>query len=528
MGTSSTALRDWPLPIRLVLAVFLISVGLGYLSALVQLHFQHAAPGKPLPGMDEAIGAYHGTAQKSQLERLLEADVSKPFNGTGSMRPAFTTKSAGWSLVLKDPALIAHQPHSSSWIVRLLESPLEDLAWQQDKKRRPAKKILQEMASDSFCGDGSMRRAFFPGSDEWTDDVVEKNFDEHNAERLVIIDWLRKGEHEETRKEFEDAYNEDQYPLTGKLAKLPIPKEFTDTKDGAPVASIYMIFHARCEKCHSGNPRAAFGAPRFPLTELRHIGQYLDKPSRSEKRQPPTIDEIYAEREGERLALISWTTSGADREAYELDRFELKDGLQKHPITDGFVETDGQGKRYAHIQSILEARCVRCHSQEAGGAAGQYPLDSFERVHAYTSPERSSGMSLPKLAQTTHVHLLGFSMLFAITGLIFTFTNYPLFLRVIFGPFTLLAQITDISCWWLGRADPTFARVIALTGGLVAMGLIIQIVGSLFNMFKLGGKLIVAAVLVLGIILIAVLYLTVAAQQLKQEAGDQAAAVANE
>ena len=39
-------LRALPLAARLVLAVFLIAVGLGYGSALVQLHFQHASPGQ--------------------------------------------------------------------------------------------------------------------------------------------------------------------------------------------------------------------------------------------------------------------------------------------------------------------------------------------------------------------------------------------------------------------------------------------------------------------------------------------------
>jgi hypothetical protein len=119
-------------------------------------------------------------------------------------------------------------------------------------------------------------------------------------------------------------------------------------------------------------------------------------------------------------------------------------------------------------------------------------------------------------------------MLFAITGLIFTFTSYPLGLRLIFGPFTLVAQIIDISCWWLGRADPNLARIIAVTGGLVAMGLIVQVVGSLFNMFRGVGKLVVAAVLVAGVALIAVLYFTVISQQLKQEAGDQTAVVGKE
>src|SRR5207237_5518327 len=150
------------------------------------------------------------------------------------------------------------------------------------------------------------------------------------------------------------------------------------------------------------------------------------------------------EREGERQALIAWIAGGAKRGEYDADRMELTGKLEKQALTPEFVDTEKDGTRYARIQSIFEARCVRCHNAEAGGSAGQYPLDSYERLKAYTSPERSGGMSLPKLAQTTHVHLLGFSMLFAITGLIFTFTSYPLALRLIFGPFTLLAQIVDI------------------------------------------------------------------------------------
>jgi hypothetical protein len=47
MGTTSTPrflLRDLSLSSRLVLSVFLLSVGLGYMAALIQLHFQHAKP----------------------------------------------------------------------------------------------------------------------------------------------------------------------------------------------------------------------------------------------------------------------------------------------------------------------------------------------------------------------------------------------------------------------------------------------------------------------------------------------------
>src|SRR5262245_53563633 len=93
------SLRELPLPARFVLSMFLISVGVGYLSPLVQLHFQHAKPGSLLPSGAEAADVYHGPTgprPMSKIEQLLEADESLSFNGTGQMSAAFTKRSDGW------------------------------------------------------------------------------------------------------------------------------------------------------------------------------------------------------------------------------------------------------------------------------------------------------------------------------------------------------------------------------------------------------------------------------------------------
>lgn len=91
-------LRDLPFSTRLTLAVFLATVGVGYFAALVQLHVQYAGAGQILPGSAEVVRLYHGSSgdAKSPLQRLLEADESLPFNGQGTMAPAFTTRSDGW------------------------------------------------------------------------------------------------------------------------------------------------------------------------------------------------------------------------------------------------------------------------------------------------------------------------------------------------------------------------------------------------------------------------------------------------
>jgi hypothetical protein len=314
-------LRDLPLATRLVLAVFLVAVGIGYFSALVQLHFQHAARGTLLPGLQETQEAYFGTQGHSELERLLTADESKPFNGSGTMRTAFTSKSAGWTGAIKRFA--------------------------------KAKKV-----------------------------------DVHKAE-----------------------------------------------------------------------------------------------------------EELRSERDGERLALLDWLRAGANQEQYDKDRHPLTGELASHSITDKYVEEEGK-QRFAKIQTILEDRCVRCHSADKAGVPAQIPLDSYEEVHEYAQPERAGGISLTRLAQTTHAHLLSFAMLFGMTGVIFSLTSYPGWVRGFFAPYTLTVQLVDVSFWWVSRADPAYTQVVMVTGGLVAVGLVIHILGSLFNMFGTTGKLLLLGLIV--------------------------------
>src|SRR3954452_16744716 len=98
-------LRELPISARLTLALFLISVGAGYGSALVQLHFQHASPGEFMPSAHDVVVKFHGDPDPSRrvstLQRLLEADEAQPFTGSGSMAAAFTTRSQGWRSAVK-------------------------------------------------------------------------------------------------------------------------------------------------------------------------------------------------------------------------------------------------------------------------------------------------------------------------------------------------------------------------------------------------------------------------------------------
>ncbi len=334
-NTSSTprwTLRDLPFAARLTLAVFLVSVGIGYFSALVQLHFQHASKGSMLPTPDDAVKKFHGHSGEkpaSRIEMLLTKDENEPFNGSGQMAAAFTRRSEGW------------------------KSEITKKAKALRKNRRSGKPDEEEM---------------------------------------------KKGE-----------------------------------------------------------------------------------------------EALRAERETEKQALLGWVSAGASKADYDSNSYCLSDELAKQPIADEF-KVEGSDPPAVKVKSIIEARCAACHAPNAGRdpKAEQFPLEKYDQFVKYTKVETSSAMALERLAQTTHVHLLGFSMLYGLTGLLLALTSYRAFIRVPLAPLALLAQIVDISFWWLARIEepygPTFARAIAVSGGVVAVALGLQILLTLFDLFGKLGK----------------------------------------
>jgi hypothetical protein len=207
-------------------------------------------------------------------------------------------------------------------------------------------------------------------------------------------------------------------------------------------------------------------------------------------------EELRSERDGERLAVLDWIHAGAERRAFDEDNYVLSSRLARHPITAEFMERGSDGTRRVKVSSILEHRCGRCHAEGKSDSASQFPLQNWEQVHEYCEiPTSAGGISLRKLAQSTHVHLLGFSLLFGLTGLILALTSYPAWLRGLLGPMPLVAQLVDIGFWWLGRLDPTFARGIIVTGSIVALGLFLQVTLSLFNLFGKRGKVVLVGLL---------------------------------
>ena len=361
--------QHWDLPLRLIAATFLCSVGIGYVSAMVNLHFQEASPGNLLPGPDDVVRVYHGSKHPNQLLRLLEAPEGLPFNGSGSMRSAFTRKKNPGAIKTGGAEMLAHLKEAGFDV-----SPPE------------LKGKMEEFAVT------------------WLE-----------LERLTLIAWIEAGFPE-------SAYQEDSFE---------VPKNIATQFDAL---------------------REAF---------LRQVGQL------KHKGEPPAEKTI------------------------DPQGLHFCDTLKIH-----------EGKMTGQIKTILDERCARCHAP--GKSVGSYPLSKFEHVQVYLEEDLGAehGKSLAKLALTTHVHLLGFAVLYGLTGLIFALLPYPAWLRIILAPAPLILQVFDISFWWLARLDapmgPIFAKGIMATGGLVAMSLGGQIVLGLWGLFPGKARYLVVAALALA------------------------------
>lgn len=247
-------------------------------------------------------------------------------------------------------------------------------------------------------------------------------------------------------------------------------------------------------------------APAF-TTEDRAKGE-LKYANAIKGKSEKEIEEVKAQRRGEQAAVRLWIKApeGQRKAAYAADRFEPPAGRVPEPLTPAF--RDGGAIK---IKSILDNRCATCHSK--GGDKEEPNLTTYDGyakfigevegpkvVNGYVKVEEP--VSVTKLAQSTHAHLLSFATLFSLTGLIFAFSSYPKVARVILGPWVVLAVFADVSLWWLARLSdewgPFFAMGVVATGGAAGLGVAAQIVLSLFNMYGPKGKFVLLMLFALG------------------------------
>jgi hypothetical protein len=135
---------------------------------------------------------------------------------------------------------------------------------------------------------------------------------------------------------------------------------------------------------------------------------------------------------------------------------------------------------FAKVQPILAQKCVPCHNAQSGLPIPS--LSSFEDVQKVTQID--TGVSLLQLARVSHIHLFGISIIFLLTGAIFSLSDTPMWLRVTLVVFPYLTIILDIGSWWLTKYySPVFAYIVIIGGALMGLALAGQIFISLWDMW---------------------------------------------
>jgi uncharacterized membrane protein YhdT len=111
---------------------------------------------------------------------------------------------------------------------------------------------------------------------------------------------------------------------------------------------------------------------------------------------------------------------------------------------------DGYGK----IEPILAKNCGGCHSAQSGLPIS--PLTSLKDVQKVAQTD--TGASLLQLARVSHIHLFGITIMFFLTGAIFSLSDTPIWFRVSIIVIPYLAILMDIGSWWATKYyDPIFA-----------------------------------------------------------------------
>jgi hypothetical protein len=382
-------LHDLPLPAKLVLSAFLMSVGLGYCWALMQLHFKHSSAGNLLPGVTDVVARFSGQNPPWESHDANEQKPGEPPPKSENTDPPRRNQN--------EPARRGDQPGPAA------KNPTPKMV-----AGVKIKSIIENRCTGCH-GEGGEKKDDAP-LEKWSD---VRKFLEPTPQKGKLLKMISKEPEGWGKEDMTEAFTVKSY--------VKIGKDEIEWKD-------MLKQHKEMEAT------------------------------------------LRLERETERLALKLWIESGAPEEAYEKDAFPLSDELAKRPLTEEFKT---QAAEMAKAEKTAKKK--------------RNPKDCQ--------------LSVESLTQSTHAHLLTFSLLWAATGLIFAFSSYPLWMRAGIAPLVLIAQVADISCWWLARlpnVGPYFAVAIMGTGAIVGLGLGAQIVLSLFNMYGSKGKVVLLLLFLIG------------------------------
>lgn len=151
------------------------------------------------------------------------------------------------------------------------------------------------------------------------------------------------------------------------------------------------------------------------------------------------------------------------------EKEQIVDWLRRGATRDGFPD----------VKPIFDKFCIACHNPKSGLPVP--PLTTFEEVTKIAQVD--TGESIAQLARVSHVHLFGISIIFLLTGAIFSMSEMSSLWRTTIISLPFLTIWADIGAWWITKYAPAFAWVVIIGGGLMGLALGVQIFISLWEMW---------------------------------------------
>jgi hypothetical protein len=145
-----------------------------------------------------------------------------------------------------------------------------------------------------------------------------------------------------------------------------------------------------------------------------------------------------------------------------------------------WMDKGARAEDYASVAPVFSENCVTCHSPQSGLPVP--PLTSYDDVAKVV--QKDPGPSISQLARVSHIHLFGISIIFLLTGAIFSLSTAPIWLRVSLVVLPYVTIVMDIGSWWATKYfDPVFAYIVIGGGALMGLALAAQILISLWEMW---------------------------------------------
>ena len=142
----------------------------------------------------------------------------------------------------------------------------------------------------------------------------------------------------------------------------------------------------------------------------------------------------------------------------------------------------GAGKeKFNEVKSIVIKNCLRCHT--AGGEAAFAPFDKLSTVSDIFT-RINNGISVHRLITLSHIHIISIGVIFALSGIIFLFTQINEKLKMILLIFPFGSLLMDVFSWWLTKLIPVFAITVFIGGVFAVIGFFVQFVISLLMMWS--------------------------------------------